>query len=58
MWVWTPIELLDNVSFPVATKYRCPVFMAIAIRRRENSYDAVVAVALAVTAIPMHNSNQ
>ena len=53
-----PFELLDNVSFHVASEHRCTVFNAIVIRCRENSYDAGVAVVLAVFAIPIHNSNQ
>ena len=58
MWVWTPHELQDSVFFPAASEHRCPVSTASAIRRRKNSYDAGVAMALVICAIPIDNSNQ
>ena len=58
MWAWTPKEHLDNESITVAPEDRCPAFIAIVIRRRGNSYDAEVALVLAVCAIPIHNSDQ
>ena len=57
--MWHPMELPDNVGFPVQLEHRCHVLMGIeVIRRRENGYDAGVVVALAVYAIPIHNLNQ
>jgi len=58
-WVWPPVEPSDSVYFPVALEHRCHVSMGIeVIRRRGNSYDAGVVVALAVYTIPIHNSIQ
>ena len=58
MWVWTPLEVVGDVSFPVAPEHRRSVFIAVVIWRRENGYDTRVAAALAVCAIPIHNLNQ
>ena len=57
--MWHPMELPDNVDFPVPLEHRCPVWTVIVvIRRRENAYDTGVMVALAVYAIPIYNLNQ
>ena len=57
--MWPPVEPSDSVYSPVALEHRCHVSVGIeVIRRRGNGYDAGVVVALAVYAIPIHNSVQ
>lgn len=57
--MWPAMKLLKIERSPVVFEHCCPVFIDIeVVRRRENSYDAVVAVTLAVRVIPIHNSNQ